>query len=186
MSKKLQQCCIVLCCAAIIAAIPANSASIPGAVFQAPSPAALSNPVCNPAMCDLIEGIPVTLPFIAFAGDVILLDPDGSVSDVARFFNNVLDTGNGTGLGNQVLVYSKIDSGPDLSVGPDLGLPSPSTYSANAVRIAEAPDGMATDYNGNGTIYHIYSDVPEPSAMALTGIGLLALWPIARILRRCG
>ncbi len=170
---------LLSCCAIAVSASSGVAGPLPGTLYQNLSPASLLNPVCNPATCDLIEGNLVNLPFIAIAGDVILRDPDGSVSDVARFFNNVLDTGSGTGLGTQALVFSKIDAGPDKSAGPDLGLPPPSSYSANAVNIFEAPDGIATIYNGNGTIYSIYSDVPEPAAAGLAGMGLLALWALA-------
>jgi hypothetical protein len=139
----------------------------------------LSSPVCNAATCDLIEGRLTILPFIAFAGDVILLDQDGSTSDLVRFFNNVLDTGGGTGFGDRVQVYSKIDVGPDYSVGPDLGIPDP-PFSVNATRILEAGLGSATVYNGNGTLYSIYSDVPEPSDIVLLSTGLLTLGGLMR------
>jgi hypothetical protein len=140
--------------------------------FAVPLMADLFDPTCTPATCDVVEGVLTNLPFAAFAGDVILLDADGSISDVVRFFNNIFDTGGGTGLGNQVLMYSKVDSGTDLSVGPDLGLPA--TFSVNAVRIPEAPEGSPTLYSGNGTLYSFYSDapvpepVPEPRTLLLT------------------
>jgi hypothetical protein len=171
-------------CFLLAIAVPLGAAMLPGSVAPDPTftPTSLSNPTCTTAACDVIEGRLTTLPFLAIAGDVILLDPDGSVSDVVRFFNNVLDTGGGTGLGTLVLMYSRIDSGPDSSVGPDLGLPSPSTYSANAVRIAEAADGTATTYNGNGTLYSFYSDTPEPSSVICVSVGLLAIG--AGVLRR--
>jgi hypothetical protein len=151
---------------------------LPGSVATNPgftSVASLANPTCTPAACDVIEGILTNLPFLAIAGDVILLEPNGSISDVVRFLNNVLDTGAGTGLGTQVFMFSKIDSGPDLSAGPDLGLPS--SFSANAVRIAEAPEGLPTIYNGNGTVYSFYSDspVPEPPTLASVGTVLFGL-----------
>jgi hypothetical protein len=155
-------------------AVPASGGVIGAIAGDLVGGQSLANPVCTAAECDLIEGVVRNLPFIAFAGDVILLDPDGSVSDVARFFNNVLDTGGGTGLGTAVVVFSRIDV-PDFSVGPDLGLPLPSTYSVNAVTILEAPNGRSTDYNGNGTIYHIFSDVPEPATTGLAALGLAAV-----------
>src|ERR1051326_1267707 len=147
---------------------PASAATLPGSPASGVAATALSAATvlgCTPAACAISEGNPLILPYIAIAGDVILLDPDGTVSDVVRFLNNILDTGAGTGLGNSILMFSKIDAGPDLSIGTDLGLPSSFTYSANAVTLSEAPDGVPTIYNGNGTIYSFYSDTPEPCAL---------------------
>ena len=170
--------------ALLLALVPLKAGTLPGTVVpNSPfTPVILATPTCTPAACDIFEGTLQNLPFVAIAGDVILSDPDGSVSDVVRFFNNLVDTGAGTGLGTQVFMYSKIDTGPERSFGPDLGLPSASTFSANAIRIAEAPDGTPTIYNGNGTIYSFYSDVPEPSTITCVAAGLLALG--AKLLRR--
>jgi hypothetical protein len=162
----------------VVLYIPLHAGIIGGNSSQV-SVFSLPNPICNAATCDLVEGRLTTLPFIAFAGDVILLDEDGSTSDVVRFFNNVLDTGGGTGFGNRAQVYSKIDVGPDYSVGPDLGIPDP-PFSVNATRILEAGLGSATVYNGNGTLYSIYSDVPEPSDIVLLSTGLLTLGGLMR------
>ncbi len=163
-------------------AIRLIASPLPGSLVPNPpfAPASLASPMCNAAACDVLEGRLVNLPYIAFAGDAVLLDPSGAVSDVVRFFNNVLDTGGGTGFSTQILMYSKIDTGVDLSVGPDLGLPNPSTYSVNAVRLLEAPDGSPTVYNGNGTLYSFYSDTPEPSTIFYMAAGLLALATRAR------
>jgi hypothetical protein len=109
------------------------------------------------------------LPFDAFSGDVVLLEPVGTaVSDVFRIFNNVVNTGGGTGLGDLAFLYSSDDSTP---------LPNPSTYSLNVVTIRENPSGV-TQYEGNGTDY--YLGVPEPSTIALLGVGLFALLGAAR------
>jgi hypothetical protein len=160
----------------IIVAIPLTAAAIlPGTVITDSgfTPASLSSPTCTPAACDILEGNSLNLPFIAFAGDIVLMDPNGAVSDVVRFFNNVLDTGGGTGFSTLVFMFSKVDTGPDFSVGPDLGLPNPSTYSVNVVTLLEAPGGKPTVYNGNGTLYSFYSDTPEPSSVFCVGAGLL-------------
>jgi hypothetical protein len=117
---------------------------------------------CTPtgSACAIPENDLLQLPFIAVAGDVILLEPDlVTVSDVFRIFNNFLDTGQGTGLGFLVFLYSA-DEGP---------LPNPSTYSANAVRILEDPSGF-THYLGNGTDYFL--GVPEPSTFSLFALGI--------------
>jgi hypothetical protein len=95
------------------------------------------------------------LPFVAIAGDVVLTDPGSSaVSDVFRIFDNVVNTGKGTGLGNMAFLYSSDDT----------TLPNPSTYSANVVFITENPSGI-TSYLANGTNYQLA--VPEPRTFEL-------------------
>jgi|SRR5579871_1858200 len=119
--------------------------------------------------CSVYENSLVTFPGDAISGDVILLEPDATVSDVFRIFNNIVDTGSGTGLGLTGFLYS-FDDG---------NLPSPVTYSANAVFITESQisvNGLTeTDYNGNGVMYKLFSapasaPVPEPSSWALLGM----------------
>jgi hypothetical protein len=84
--------------------------------------------------------------FFAIAGDVIIQDPNSTnVSDVLRVFNNLFNSGGGTGLGNVVFLYSRDNNNP---------LPDPSTYSANAVVIKESTSGP-TSYFGNGTNYSL-------------------------------
>jgi hypothetical protein len=103
---------------------------------------------CNASFtaCSIPENVVLQLPFEAIAGDVIVQEPSSTaVSDVFRIFNNIVDTGGGTGLGNMAVLYSANDNMP---------LPAPSTYSANAVFIKEAASG-ATSYSGNGTTYSL-------------------------------
>src|SRR5215472_10324389 len=102
-------------------------------------------PHCTMSACPIPENGLFQLPFTAIAGDVILKDGSmqGPVSDVFRIFNNLVNTGKGTGLGNMVFLYSFDDSTP---------LPDPSTYSANAVFMVETPP--VTSYvGGNGANY---------------------------------
>jgi hypothetical protein len=101
---------------------------------------------CNASftICFIGENVVLQLPFVAIAGDVIIPEPNSSVvSDVYRITNNLLDTGLGTGLGNQAVLFSRDNSMP---------LPPPSTYSANAATMKEAASGP-TLYLGNGTTY---------------------------------
>jgi hypothetical protein len=137
----------------------------------------VSSCVPNFSSCSVFEdGLVLQLPGLAIAGDLILTDRwnGGTVSDVFRIFNNVFDTGGGTGLGTTAFLYSE-----------DLGnLPAPSTFSVNAVFINEAFGSgggtIETDYNGNGTIYRIFSvddGSPEPSTLVLMGIGVaIVVW----------
>ena len=107
---------------------------------------------CTPTFsaCAIPENISLQLPFVAIAGDVILVEADlVTVSDVFRISNDLLNTGQGTGLGTLAFLYS-VDDG---------ALPNPSTYSANAVTIMEDPSGF-THYVGNGTDYLL--NAPEP------------------------
>ena len=145
------------------------------------APNAHAGPVssCAPdfSSCSVFEdGLVLQLPGLAIAGDLILTDTwnGGKVSDVFRIFNDFFDTGGGTGLGTTAFLYSE-----------DLGnLPAPSTYSVNAVFMNEAYGSgggtIETDYNGNGTIYRIFSvddGSPEPSTFVLTGIGaVIVVW----------
>jgi hypothetical protein len=115
--------------------------------------------------CAIPENVLLQLPvgFLAIAGDVVLTEPNGTtVSDVFRIFNNVINTGSGTGLGNMVLLFSS-DEGV---------LPSPSTYSANVAFIPESPNGV-TSYFGNGTTYLLAT--PEPSTLAFLSLAIMAL-----------
>lgn len=120
--------------------------------------AATSAASCNASftVCQVPENIALQLPFEAIAGDVVLTDPgSNAVSDVFRIFNNFVDTGKGTGLGNLLFLYSSDDT----------SLPNPSTYSANVVFITENPSGV-TSYLGNGTTY-VLAAVPEPRTFVL-------------------
>ena len=101
---------------------------------------------CNSTFtaCQIRENVLLTLPFQAISGDVIVQSPtDTGVSDVFRVFNNLVDTGGGTGQGNLAILYSHDDNIP---------APSPSTYSQNMVIIKETVSG-STSYLGNGTTY---------------------------------
>jgi hypothetical protein len=128
----------------------------------------------NFTACSISENILYQLPFIAIAGDEVILEPSSSVvSDVFRIFNDVIDTGGGTGLGQTVFLYS-VDNGP---------LPDPSTYSLNFQAIHEAVTGF-TSFNGNGTVYTL--DTPEPSTFGLLGLGVIAMLFLSRKRgRRC-
>jgi hypothetical protein len=132
--------------------------------------AAVTIAQCDAAFttCLIPENISLQLPFTAIAGDAILTEPGGStVSDVFRIFNNIVNTGFGTGLGNMAFLYSADDS----------ALPSPSTYSANAVFLSENQSGTAT-YLGNGTNYLL--GAPEPQTFGSLGLACVAMVILAR------
>jgi hypothetical protein len=138
-------------------------------MLSAPAPAAIIAP-CDATFttCAIPENIPLQLPFAAIAGDAILMEPGSStVSDVFRIFNNIVNTGLGTGLGNMAFLYSADDS----------TLPSPSTYSANAVFLSESPSGV-TSYLGNGTNYLLA--VPEPQTFGSLGLACVAMAILVR------
>jgi hypothetical protein len=129
--------------------------------------------VCTPdfSTCSIPEDVLLDLPFAAIAGDVVLYEPDRTtVSDVFRIFNNLFDSGEGTGVGDVAFLYSSDESTP---------LPDPSTYSANVVSILETDP--VTVYFGNGTNYLL--GAPEPSSFWLLGAGLIALAGLKRKFR---
>ena len=123
---------------------------------------------CNAAFtsCFIVENTLLQFPsgFIAISGDVIIEESYSTVvSDVFRIFNDFVDTGGGTGLGDMAFLYSSDDSTP---------LPDPSTYSLNLVTIRESPTGAAT-FTGNGTTY-IFA-TPEPGTFGLLALALSAM-----------
>ena len=131
-------------------------------------------PQCTTSTCPIPENGLYQLPFTAIAGDVILTEGSlqGPVSDVFRIFNNLVNTGKGTGLGNLIFLYSVDDSTP---------LPDPSTYSVNAVFMVEAP-GVTSYLGGNGTNYLL--GVPEPGTLCLFAFGAATLAAMRRTRRR--
>ena len=120
--------------------------------------------------CLIQENILFQLPFTAFAGDAIVTEPGSFVvSDIFRIFNNIVNTGLGTGLGNMAFLYS----------ADDTALPDPSTYSANAVFLSENPaPGSATVYLGNGTNYLL--GAPEPQTFGSLSLACVAMAILAR------
>lgn len=156
-----------------IAALPALCSSLPQSSCN-----------LNAGECNVYEGSLFQNPNTLFyAGDLVLLDADGAYSDILRFYNDIVDTGGGTGFGDAFLEFSASDG--DSQGDVDL---SSLKLSANAAFITEAPAvaGVSvTDYTGpSGTLFHIYSnsEVPEPCAVWLIASGLLfvAAWTAKR------
>jgi hypothetical protein len=124
--------------------------------------------------CNVVEGVLFnpdpdgTLGYLAISGDVVLEAPDGTVVDVFRLFNDLFDAGGGTGLGTTGFLF-----------GIDLGdLPNPSTFSDNVqfIQQSQAFDSAGisdTQFDGNGTIYNLFTEVPEASSWGVVGMGLL-------------
>jgi hypothetical protein len=133
-----------------------------GSAAAAPIPAA-----CNASftVCAIPENTLFLLPGLAIAGDVVLTEPGSTtVSDVFRIFNDILNTGSGTGLGETVFLYSADDE----------ALPPPSTYSANVQFLSEDPSGV-TSFFGNGTNYLLGAPEPRTFQLVLAAAVLMAL-----------
>jgi hypothetical protein len=125
---------------------------------------------CNASVtvCAIPENTLLQLPDgdLAIAGDVLLFESNGTtISDVFRIFNNFINTGKGTGLGNLLELYSADDGA------------LPTTFSANAVGIFENPSGV-TSYTNNGTTYLL--GVPEPRSLGLLGLAGTVLLVLRR------
>lgn len=129
--------------------------------------APISSCAADFSSCNVYENSLLTLPGIGISGDVIVRDPSNVTVDVFRIFNDVFDSGGGTGLGDQAFMYA-LDTN---------NLPNPSTYSFNDVFIQRSgvgPTGFyETDYNGNGTLYRLFTPSPEPGSLMLLSLGAL-------------
>ncbi len=141
----------------------------------------LSSCASNGSTCSIYENQLVALPFEAFAGDLIVQNSKGATVDVFRIPNDVVDTGGGTGLGDQAFLY-----GLDV-----YNLPDPSTYSVNAVTVALGPAVAGgyyeTDYAASfGTVYKLFTPVPEASSVWLAGFGFLLTFAVLCRKRRAG
>ncbi len=142
--------------------------------------APISSCASDLSSCNVYEGQLVTFPsgYYGYAGDVIVRDPATVTVDVFRVFNNLVDTGGGTGLGTVAFLYAA-----DLN-----DLPNSSTYSFNSVTVSRGTAGPTgyyeTDYDGNGTLYRLLTPAPEPSVLALLVLGTLAIGTFALKRRR--
>jgi hypothetical protein len=114
------------------------------------------------------------LPFAVTPGDVALLEPTGVASDLIRFLPST------AGAQSLMIFYSDLSEPIDPSSLADTGLPrSPNAIPINEVG-PEGNDGAvwtpAPGLPGSTSApvqYNIISDVPEPGAAALCGLGLL-------------
>jgi hypothetical protein len=139
------------------------------------SAAQISTCASDFSTCTVYEdGFVLNFPLCCgISGDVVLTDPGTSnVSDVFRIFNDIIDTGGGTGLGLTAFFYSADEHN------------LPTNFSANAVFITEGPEinGIArTNYTANGVVYHFVSGpVPEPATWGMLAIGALAMGVLVR------
>jgi hypothetical protein len=146
-------------------------------LLSAPLGAApVSSCASDDSSCNVYENSLLTVPpgFFAISGDAIIQDPGGVTVGVFRIFNDFFDSGGGTGLGLDAFMY-----GRDTN-----NLPNPSTYSVNDVFIQRSgvgPTGFyETDYNGNGTLYRLFTPAPEPTSLALFGLGALLAGSLLR------
>jgi len=116
---------------------------------------------CAPdfSSCNVYEDQITFFPGLAISGDVLIQSGAQTVA-VFRIFNDFVNTGGGTGLGDSGYLYSAAFA----------NLPNPATYSVNVVTMALGPAQATgfneTVYDGNGTLYNLFTVVPEPSTFS--------------------
>jgi len=124
-------------------------------------------------VCNIYESQLVNFGFLAISGDVIVQNSHSVTVDVFRIFNNVFNSGGGTGFGDEGFLFGANQ------------LPDPSTYSENVVTVSlgRAAGGFyETTFTGNGDTYNLFTPVPEPSSMA--SLGIAAIVAAGSLMRR--
>src|SRR5438309_1701526 len=88
-----------------------TAAAVLSVTVSVPARAApIANCNANLTQCSIPENVLLQLPLLAVSGDVVLTESNGTtVSDVFRIFNNLADTGQGTGLGDLAEMFSADD-----------------------------------------------------------------------------
>ena len=117
--------------------------------------------------------IAYTLPFPAIPGDVQLIEPDGTTSDVLRFDAN-----------SHLFFFSDWNAADPPDAPADVGIPSPVPGLITVALPETGTEGVLDGYwgynpgftgpggNSAGAIYDFISDVPEPGALTLLACGL--------------
>jgi hypothetical protein len=148
-----------------------------------------SNTVCVAIEAQLMNYSPGGF---GISGDVVLVDGGGHTDGDFRIFNNIADTGGGTGIGDAAFLF-----------GSTTGIPIPSILSVNAIDILfgadngtgipllNVPGYVETEFFGNGTDYELFSvssvsSMPEPGTWQLLGVTLLLLGGVGVARRRAG
>jgi hypothetical protein len=121
-----------------------------------------------------ITTVAYTLPFPAVPGDVQLIEPDGTTSDLLRFDAN-----------SHLFFFSDWAPGDPPDAPADVGIPSPVAGLTTVYLPETGTEGVLDGYwgynpnpngdpgaNSAGAIYNFISDVPEPGALPLLAVGL--------------
>ena len=135
-------------------------------VLSALSALATPTSSCNSTtfVCDIYENQTVSFGFLAVSGDVIVQNSLSQTVDVFRIFNDVFDSGGGTGIGDGGFLFGSNQ------------LPNPSTYSVNAVTIPLGPavgKYFETTFMANGDTYNLFTTTPEPPSLVSLAIATI-------------
>ena len=137
------------------------SAPATGIVFAAPADTAVCDFACT--VCNIRRNIVLQLPSacLAIGGDVLITGVNSThVTDVFRAFNNYVDTGGGTGLSTQVMLYGGDDN---------TRLPGPFSYSLNLVEMAAPASGPTSYFGPGGGITYNLDTAAASTRLVLSG-----------------